>query len=77
MFDGTYLAEREHTYRQAVLYPAAARQAQLERELRQLSQATPEHGGRRGGPARRLGERLVQLGVRRRGPVAAPPAANA
>ena len=74
MFDGTYLAEREQGYRQAVLYPAAARRAKIERELRQLSQGEQEHGGRRRRPARRLGKRLVQFGLRLRGPVATPPA---
>jgi hypothetical protein len=49
MFEGlasTYVAECEQTYRHTVVYPAAARRAQLEHELQQVRRNAPPRAGR-------------------------------
>ncbi len=74
MFDGLtseYVSRQEQAYREKVVYPAASRRAQLDRELRALRAADGEWDIRQS-VIRRLGETLVRMGARLTGPTATP-----
>lgn len=65
------VAREEQAYRQKVVYPAAARRAQLDHELRALRAAGEERVARRG-IGQRLGTALARLAARLGGPTRAP-----
>lgn len=58
-----FVADHENRFRQAVVYPAAERRAQLAYELRLLRQAAPKTAPGQA-VTRWLGERLVRAGAR-------------
>jgi hypothetical protein len=63
----TYMVECEQTYRRTVVYPAAARRAQLVHELRQLRPDSPRRTWR-SAPARWMDAVRLHLGTRRTAP---------